>query len=494
MAISCDQVNAYASQFLPTFQFSFAENVFPVDVPSYLVQCAEGDWTVAADPHRGTAAVQATVPLSLAGLTVLQGCAGGNTPIDPASPLPSSGPTQNEFFLDFAGWPGLQEPVVQGGSPDFTQGDDTYTRNYFLSYFQRFNPAITGIPLETRNIPDFPQSMSIYCEAAWAGAFTRLDISNGTGDFAQVSLPAILGGTVLPDPRFDPYFVLTYYLFYPLTEPTPAVVQNVATPNQVKREGQWEAVSFYFKSLSDVRTANDLELSSSPWEVTPDYVMLSYGINRSGDGHSPGMATNYPAKLAPSWPQGGQASNTNLGGGLAGFGNPVYVTAGTHKNLTSPTPTLPVSSTNPALIAGGGALEGTGGVLAGVGGPVGIVIGLLLVLFGFIMQLLATNTTQEEVPDSDGDIADGAGPYSAAVENVNSSSPNITGNLQVFSTLPDNASCEPPPWWSYPGRWGVAVAGGAGAWDSGGRRIDFIGRSRAYWNTVNLQAALDAGQ
>jgi hypothetical protein len=33
------------------------------------------------------------------------------------------------------------------------------------------------------------------------------------------------------------------------------------------------------------------------------------------------------------------------------------------------------------------------------------------------------------------------------------------------------------------------VNSGTQSWDSGGRRIDFKGRSRAYWNTVWLQSA-----
>src|SRR5579863_8283340 len=118
MAIGDDLVNTYAAQFLPTFQFADTERVFPVDVPSYLVQCAEGDWNSMSDPHRGTIAVEARVPLSLKALLPLQGCHGANTPINPAQPLPNSWPTMDEFFLDFGGWPGLEE----AGTPDFSRG------------------------------------------------------------------------------------------------------------------------------------------------------------------------------------------------------------------------------------------------------------------------------------------------------------------------------------------------------------------------------------
>ncbi|HYB37949.1 MAG TPA: hypothetical protein VEF72_20880 [Mycobacterium sp.] len=44
-----------------------------------------------------------------------------------------------------------------------------------------------------------------------------------------------------------------------------------------------------------------------------------------------------------------------------------------------------------------------------------------------------------------------------------------------------------PSWWEFPGRWGIRVTPTAsGSWDSGSRRTDPFGRSRAYWNTYQL--------
>jgi hypothetical protein len=62
----------------------------------------------------------------------------------------------------------------------------------------------------------------------------------------------------------------------------------------------------------------------------------------------------------------------------------------------------------------------------------------------------------------------------------------------VISTLPGaSGGLEPPPWWQFPGRWGVAISAGSSQWDSGGRLYDFKGRSRAYWTTVALQGQAD---
>jgi hypothetical protein len=167
---------------------------------------------------------------------------------------------------------------------------------------------------------------------------------------------------------------------------------------------------------------------------------------------------------------------------------PVYVTSGTHKNLFFPTPTS-TTTPDPGWAAAGAALEGSGGLVAGITGGtgIGLVIGLLLLLAGFLMQLFGTDSSTTELPDSSGDVASVNGP--AAGAGSTSGGAFVPADLVVISTLPNNDQCQPPAWWSYPGRWGVAVNSGTQSWDSGGRRIDFKGRSRAYWNTVWLQRA-----
>src|SRR5262249_8453091 len=97
-------------------------------------------------------------------------------------------------------------------------------------------------PSATRTPPTLPSAVVVYCEAAWAGAFTRLSIDKKLFDFA--SPPTDDPTKLTPDPTLDKYFVLTYYLFYPGTEPPPSTSSpTVASPDQFFREGQCQAVS-----------------------------------------------------------------------------------------------------------------------------------------------------------------------------------------------------------------------------------------------------------
>jgi len=95
MAVSADQIQAYATQFLPQFRWEDSERIFPVSVDSWLEQCAEGDWQNATDPHRGTTVVSSAKTLSITSLAPSGGCRGVTaaagpvgTPLDPTQPLP----------------------------------------------------------------------------------------------------------------------------------------------------------------------------------------------------------------------------------------------------------------------------------------------------------------------------------------------------------------------------------------------------------------------
>ena len=273
MAISCNDLNAYATQFLPQFVFAAMERVYPVSAESWLQQCAQDDWTQPTSPHRGTADVVATLPLQVGGLMAASGCNGvGGAPIDPSQPLGAYPGAREESFLDFAGWKSLTT------NDGFVEGDDDYIRAYYSKYFSQFN---SGLALgeqtpPTRTPPVLPSKTAIYCEGAWAGAFTRLAIQEGLTDFATP--PTNDPNQLSPDTRLDPYFVLTYYLFYPCTEPPPPTSSFAPTsPNQFMREGQWEAVSLFFKSTSPtVSSTADLTLASDPTQVTPDFGSLKY--------------------------------------------------------------------------------------------------------------------------------------------------------------------------------------------------------------------------
>jgi hypothetical protein len=493
MAISAAQIKAYANYYLPQFQFADSEAVFPLQADTWLTQCAQGDWTNVTDPHRGTTAVTAREPLSLQALDAHLGCNGvSGSPIDPTQTLPFEPPDGIESFLDFAGWSSLE---TEDG---FVAGDDSYISSYLSPYFAQFNTALAGNPPPARTVQKLPTTMTVYCEAAWAGAFTRLDIANNTMDFATA--PTNDPDKLQPDPVLDAYVVLTYYLFYPATLAPPNLAAvPVTSPNTLLREGQWEAVSFYFKQSGTPISLNplDMELPPDPSTTAPALVMLSAGITFSGDGHSPGLSTDYPASPYTPAPTGPNPT--------------VYVTSGTHKNLSASTSvttyqTGPSASPDAGWAATGAALEGAGGIVAGITGGtgVGLAVGFILWLIGFLMSLFAgdpasgsvvTGTTTSDAPDSSGDVANSGGALSGSVQAA-AGTAYVAADLVVLSTLFDDPvlggdpELAPPAWWPYPGRWGVAMASGSGGWDSGGRRIDFIGRSRAYWNTVWAQRSL----
>jgi hypothetical protein len=94
------------------------------------------------------------------------------------------------------------------------------------------------------------------------------------------------------------------------------------------------------------------------------------------------------------------------------------------------------------------------------------------------------------LPNPQGDTADGGGTAVGGTASVGQSQSPIATNLTIFTTPTLSRELPPPAWWSFPGRWGVAMGPGAIGWDSGAFLTDFKGRTRAYWNTVVLHRAL----
>jgi hypothetical protein len=492
MAITSTQISAYATYFLPTFQFADSERIYPLKADVWLMNCAQGNWNDTTDPHRGAAAVIAPIPLSLATLSAKMGCSGeSGAPIDPAQTLPfgpgsGGAAAMTESFIDYAGWTSLES------GDGFTSGDDDYIRSSLAPYFAQFNPALAGETPPVRSSAAVPTSMTVYCEAAWAGSFTRLDLKNETMDFA----PAANNGAapLAPDPALDAYFVLTYYLFFPATEPPPSIGSvPVTSPNSLQREGQWEAVSFYFASSQETSSEDDLVLPVDPSQAAPAYVMLSQGITISGDGVS-NTSTGYPAALMAA---------SYLYAGTSLF---LFVTSGTHKFLPSTTSAYsfdgpPVAAQSPPLEAAASTLGSAAGIVAGTTGGtgVGLLIGAVLAVLAGLLALLgadeatgsADTLTSTDAADASGDVANsGGGLTGPASASSSAGGAFVPVDLETISLLPDAEGLSAPAWWSYPGRWGIAVSSSLPGWDSGGRRIDFIGRSRAYWNSVWLQHSL----
>ncbi len=256
---------------------------------SWLEQCAEGDWQAVGDPLRGTTIVGVNPPLTTGNLATAGGCRGGavGAPIDPTAPLPvrrrlslRAGGLVGEFgdlFIDFAGWASLED-----GSGSFTAGDDAYIRSFYTAFFTQCNPAVPAedTPATRTKPPVLPRAVTIYCEAAWTGSFTRLSIEQGLNDFATA--PTTEGNGPVPDPALDELLVLTYYLFYPCTEPPPSSSQlSPGSPNLMRREGQWEAISFYFVANGGaldgrITDGSQLDLGEASTD-TPNFIVLKSG-------------------------------------------------------------------------------------------------------------------------------------------------------------------------------------------------------------------------
>jgi hypothetical protein len=515
MAVNSAQVKAFADAFVPSFYFDSKETIFPVSAESFLQQCAAGNWTESTDPHAGTTVVAARTPLTGPDQLITSGgCAGGaGKPLSTTLPLPIPDAFRegSELFLDFAGW----ESLTTGAG--FAAGNDTFIEAFYQSWFSQLNGQLSSeggsAPQRPGTNDPVPTQLMLYCEGAWAGEYTRLCIAKGCSDFASAATND--ASKLQPDPALDPFFVLTYYLFYPCTEPPPGSTPTAAAPITNKREGQWEAVSFYFNAATAAKgniTPADLTLPPDPTVVIPAYVVMSQGVLASGNGtDTAGLSAGYPAQANT---QTSPPSPTTTPG--LGFlpTMPVYVTCGTHKNLFGPTPFATTSDPNQGglvagnvALGGGAGLAGAGAGALGVATSVGVanfwnplgwlllIIGLIIFIAGVIGSAVsAGQTSSTPLPNPEGDTADGGGTSVGGSGSVGKTTPQspIATNLTIFTTPTLSPDLPPPAWWSFPGRWGVAMGPGATGWDSGAFLTDFQGRTRAYWNTVVLQRALSS--
>ena len=533
MAIDGAQVQAFANAFVPFFYFDSTETIFPVSAESFLQQCAAGDWTDPTDPHAGTTVVASQTPLTDPGQLITSGgCAGSaGNPLSTTQPLPIPDAFKegDELFLDFAGW----ESLTTGAG--FTAGNDAFIQAFYQSWFSKLNGLLSSeegsAPQRLGTNDPVPTQLMLYCEGAWAGEYTRLCIAQGCSDFAPIPTnnPTNLGD-LQPDPTLDPFFVLTYYLFYPCTEPPRGSTPTAAALITNKREGQWEAVSFYFNApppAGDITPAT-LTLPSDPASATPAFVVMSQGVLASPDGtDTAGLSANYPAQAntqtSPPSPTTGTENSATTGELLtSGVGPlPVYVTCGTHKNLFTLTPFATTQDPNQGGLVAGSVAGSLGAGAAGAGAgilitlatitdtaalagainfwnPVGwvlLIVGLIAAIIGAIVAAEAAGqTSSTPLPNPQGDTADGGGTAVGGSGSVGQSTPQspIATNLTIFTTPTLSPELPPPAWWSFPGRWGVAMGPGAIGWDSGAFLTDFKGRTRAYWNTRALQVALSS--
>ena len=287
---------------------------------------------------------------------------------------------------------------------------------------------------------------------------------------------------------------------------TPDPAQNPAKPT---REGQWEAITIFFRGDPGGPADPDGRPRSFAW-TEPAFVAYSQGYDQGDE--------MQPAEVRPWKPAVNTAGEWNQFGVEKDGTHPVaYVTAGTHrhefgdafvsKHVTATSVGSPHQQT--AYIADGLAGLAIAGSVSGTIPPpiaVGLLILALLILLFWLIQMAVDSGSADPAPPAD-ELIVGRGTGPAAAPTAGSPSTSSGGvpsgasgtvptDLRVVnpfraveaptSSYPPPADvCEYPWWWDFAGRWGVKVVKGT-TWDSGTHRADRWSRSRGYWNTYHL--------
>jgi hypothetical protein len=545
MANLTDQaITRLLEQYQPLFFFDPTEQFFPSVAEEVLAHEATESWENVPTHQRGTAVLLA--PLSATAYDASEVRAGVDDPNGAPLTFGSAPPegigqqfgynsARDDLFLNCAGWDNTASFAGVDGSA-YSTGSIEYLQPLFSALGHAMNgtiPVTLPSPLPKFSVPR-TTSPTIYAELEWAGRYPVLDQDRVNQAGGQNDFPPQSGGTDEPRPfsGLNDYLALTYHLFYPAMEPSPV---STPTPDERYREGQWEAVTIFLKGdpnfgVTDKDGRPDFVFSAGKTVLTPRFLAYSTGYSLGDDNFNPLSATVQP------WPDGTTASQA----AVLETHPFVYVTAGTHKNLygLEAVVTPGTSTPNAALNTTGGIVMGAAGSLAGVcisfaiaTVPAGttpptlavllaasatclIVSGVIFLigLIFFILSFLFPDTTpQTEAPQSSQpgtDVARDDGPAAApaALGSVSSSTASsvVTTTLRLISDYtfdpappistyplpsppPATGAVEMPSWWGFAGRWGVRVTPAAsGSWDSGSRRTDPSGRSRAYWNAYQL--------
>jgi hypothetical protein len=514
--LSANTTHDLISRWAPQLIFSPHETSFPIDVDPYLGHAEAEPWDAPGSEFGGTALATAPVEPSFPAdfptgpSYVLAGSPTGArlTAADLAA-APAATDAE-DVFIDFAGW------ALQGGAstPDFTMGDAERLRENFNELIL----AMTGdrIPpdpnqrIDLGPVPVQPTQPTVFAEVDWAGRFPRLDPTS----FGWPGVSAMLAA-------LDNYLCITYFVFFPLTDEPP--LAGTVRGHFFQREGQWEAVSVYLKSA----LAPDLSRTDPTGMPMPDFPddaefslrFLVYSKTVTSDEAVPVPEVrpyltpdvSRAAVLPPTFGKGGSGHDWLGAASVTPDSNPrVFVTCGVHKLMFEPQAQTTVTDTgpDPGLSAAGSGLGAAGAaatLACAATGPAAVVtcaLGVAAVLIGGLLSALANlvhgHTTTFSPTGPENDFVPPNGPASGP-EGVPLTSPamDTPGTppyaLQPFSALPPapgeegDALYAHPAWWPYNGRWGVRVAvRPSSGWDSGTRRVDLSGRTKACWNTLEV--------
>jgi hypothetical protein len=530
--------------FQPCLFFDPTEQFFPAVAEEVLNHEATESWTTPPTHQRGTAVLLTPLPAtSYAAGNVQAGVDDPDgTPLTFNATVPTGiGQTfaynseSQDLFLDCAGWDDTTSEVQPGGTT-YSTGSIDYLQPLFSALANAMNNTIPVSSPEPVPVFSIPRSTSptIYAELDWAGRYPvidreRVDEIGGLPDF-----PSQIGG---PSKNMDPgplgalndYLALTYYFLYPAMETSPAGPPNPEV-NRI-REGQWEAITIFLKGRPNFGDTDPQGRPDFPFEFIPNPVVV-------GDGEVPGLHLLFPKYLAYSqgysfgddnfsplsavvrpWPFGQNPANMPVS--VMDGSHPIaYVTAGTHRNLYSVDATVTPGSSSPnaGLLATSSLLAGAAGTAMGICASLAglpplavacIIISAVVFLIALLLFILAwlfssstptTETPQTSQPGADVARDDGPSAMPASVTGSTNASSVVAPTLRFISEfgfdptppvttypLPASGINEMPSWWTFPGRWGVRITRlASGNWDSGSRRTDPFGRTRAYWNAYQL--------
>lgn len=506
-----NELRRLAADTLPTLFFSDKEAFFPVRAESWLTHTSTAPWGTETDPddigalnpdrhHRGTCLIESGDDIAHH-----KQIAGPPNPRDEPLRVETSGAGEaignvaysgrpdpdRELFLSFAGWKDPDQP--------HRGGDIDYLRAAFSELASAINHDVIWDPIATRpNRPFFgqpqPVSPAVYCEIDWAGAHFRVS-------------PPVQG---LTSTALDQYIQVTYHYLFPAR--TPLANQ----PNVRTLEGQWAAISLFYHAAIDVENLDEnqrplhteLRDNARPvWVVfSLDSENWNCSVHQFGQGETQVFAPpNTPAAHVAAW-----------------------VGAGTHRFFRDASAEVPLGPNEPwpdLDYEPGDDMEGIfPAVLPGmmgkaVGGDVFAIIisGLLGVwdwwLLAWLINLITEwwddDASTSDIPrsgdapiNSNGGVGDPSYGNAAAPDvgqpdahgwQTNEGSPDgwdvAFFDMKVISQIKaanhGEAALDPPPWWSYTGRWGIKTPPES-SWASGTRRSDEQGRSWAYWMAWKL--------
>lgn len=530
---TCENLRELADAYHPFVAFTELERFFPILAEMWLTHSTHAEWPAGrkrgSDDDRPTDPFRRGTGICTADPEVRNVRVVGGTPNvddrpiqltdDPSDPDAigsyAGRDGGSEVFLDVGGWADRGSDTFQG-----LGGDLGYLADLCSELAGAMNADLPWVPAELRtHLPQCwitqPPTPTTYCEARWAYDFADGGDGGSGVDFPPGASDAI--GDVL---------VLTYHYLFPAREP------SEGEPAVRPLEGQWEAISIYFRGRPSK--------SEEPGVFFEPPIAVVAGQGSDAPGPIPF------ASEARRWADVTTASSASC--------HPILLASrGTHRFFFAPTSGVPWTPGGPdapandngsydnnsefpgweSVLIGGLAVAG---LIAAFGGPVGWVVGaviaILVILFWLISLIvdLCNDTAENPAnPFPSNPEAGGEGPWAGDDDEPpvpgsgggegeppagggggggdgwglpNSGSPTGANTISFdvrfvdrtrspdgrrVTGYPSAEPCEQPSWWDFPGQWGVRVPSTAsGTWASGQRRVDAEGRCRGYWNTLRF--------